>query len=345
MALCWGFLAATIAQAGITVVPVVAHGWKKLLSLSDRPFREMDRLIVPLILSGLLYCFPPVAERYFASGFPDGQVSYIGYAYKIASIFVSLLSIGIASAIFPSMARAYAQNGLLGLAQTSSYGLRLSFVVALPAIVITGAAAVPAMTILFQRGAFHPVDTIGASRILFPVLLSDVLFRMAGNIFTRSYYVLKDTLTPSIVGSAVAILYIGSGRYFADHAGYVGLVWARTIQNGLFVVALWFLTARTVRYIHGTNTFLRILAYTLAGSLVYIVCRFVLSGLVFAPAIFQLAAAFIVGVTLYLLVLYRIDREMLNAVLEMVGVQDIRRKLLDSRGRTQQKLVKKGTRS
>ncbi len=321
MALCWAYLASTITQACITVIPVVSHGWKKLLPLSDMRVREIGRLFVPLLLSGLLYCFPPVAERYFASGLPDGQISYIGYAYKISGIFISLLAGSIASAIFPMMARSFTQDGFLGLAEKTYYGLRLSFVVALPAITITSAVAAPAITVLFQRGAFQSVDTIGVSRILFPVLLSDVLFRMVSNIFSRSYYVLKDTLTPSIVGSIAAILYIVSGQFFANQWGYTGLVWARTIQNGLFVLALWLLIARKLRYIHGMEkTLLRILEYSLAISAVYLACRFILSKVALGPAIFQLIVGALIGISVYFLILYFRDREMLKAITEISGV-------------------------
>jgi putative peptidoglycan lipid II flippase len=339
MALCWAYLASTVTQAGISVIPVIAHGWKKLLPLSDTRVQQMGRLMVPLILSGLLTCFPSVAERYFASGFPNGQISYIGYAYKISNIFISLLAIGIASAIFPSMARSYVQNGLPGLAEKHNYGLRLSFAVALPAIMITSAMAIPAISTIFQRGAFRPMDTLGVSRILFAVLLSDVLFRMIGNIFTRSYYVLKDTLTPAIIGSIATILYIASGQYFANHWGYSGLVWARTIQNGLFVFALWFLVTRKLQDIQGMKTSLRILEYFLAASAAYLFCRFILSRLALVPDIFQLTIGVSVGISLYLLILYLRDREMLEAILEIVGVKSIYMKFLDDRARSQEKIV------
>jgi putative peptidoglycan lipid II flippase len=335
MALAWACLASTIAQAGITVIPVLAHGWKKILPLSDPRVREMGKLIVPLILSSVLYCFPSVAERYFASGLPNGQISYIGYAYKISGVFVSLLAAAIASAIFPSMTRSYLRDGYPGLAEKNNYGLKISFAVALPVILITSAAALPVVGLLFQHGAFLPIDTLGVSQILFAVLLSDVLFRMVGNIFTRSYYVLKDTLTPSIVGSAMAILYLASGKFFTTHWGYSGLVWARTIQNGLFVMLLWVMITRRLRHYQAAKTFLRIIEYTGAAFAVYLVCRLVVSQLSFSPSIIQLMIGALIGIIAYLSFLYVRDREMLSAILEMSGIKNILLKSLKLGARSQ----------
>jgi putative peptidoglycan lipid II flippase len=328
LALAWAYLVSTILQASVTVIPVLRHGWKKVLPIIDPKVQEMGKLIAPIIISGLLTSFTPVAERYFASGLPDGQISYIGYAYKISGIFVSLLASGVAAAIFPSMARALIQDGLKGLANKNNYGLKLSVAVAMPAVLISTTVAVPIISILFQRGAFLSVDTQGVSKIILAVLLSDVLFRMLSNIFIRSSYVLKDTLTPPIVGSIAAVIYLASGRFFVIHFGYIGLVWARTIQNALSVVMLWFLILKKLQYVDGLKTLLHVLEYSLAAFTVYGTCRFIVSLISSAHLFLQLLVGGLAGVVLYSAYLYVRDREMWESVLEIIGVKSLYGKVI-----------------
>ena len=158
IALCWGFFVSTVLQAGITIIPVLSHGWKKMLPLTDYRVSDLGKMMLPLILFGMLISFSPIVERYFSSGLPDGQIAYMGYANKISSIFVVLLASGIASAIFPSMARTYAQEGIRGLSEKNDFGLRLTFAVALPTVMIIGAVAVP-LTSVFSNVALSTTPT------------------------------------------------------------------------------------------------------------------------------------------------------------------------------------------
>jgi putative peptidoglycan lipid II flippase len=321
LALCWGFFVSTVLQAGITIIPVLSHSWKKTLPLTDHRVGDLGKLMLPLIIFGMLTSLSPITERYFSSGLPDGQIAYMGYANKISSIFVVLLASGIASAIFPSMARTYAQEGIRGLTEMNDFGLRLTFAVALPTIVIIGAVAVPLTSVFFERGAFQHPDTLGVSQIVFAYLLGNVLIRMVGNIFQRSFYVLKNTSTQPIVDSIFVILFIATARFFVMHWGYVGLVWAGVVRSGLAMLTLWVLLLRKLPQDNSRNTFLSITKYCGAALAVYICGRFILLFLSFLPVIFQLAGCGLLSASLYIFILYFLDKAILVSVLELFGIR------------------------
>jgi putative peptidoglycan lipid II flippase len=320
MSLCWGFLVSTILQAGITVIPVLSHCWNKMLSLTDSRIGKLGKLMMPLILFGMLLSFSPVAERYFSSTLPDGQIAYMGYANKISSIFVVFLASGIATAIFPSMARAYTHSGIHGLSEKNDFGLRLTFAVALPTVMIAGAVAIPLTSIFFERGAFKHADTLGVSQIVIAFLLGNVLFRMIGNIFQRSFYVLNNTITQQIVESILFILFIATARFFVAQWGYVGLVWAGAARSGLGVFILWILLIRKFPRDNLRNIILYIMKYCGATLVAYICGRFTLLLLAFAPAIFQLAIGGGLSAALYMFILYFLDKEMFLSILELGGI-------------------------
>lgn len=321
MALAWGFFTSTVIQAGFTILPLVFHGWKKIFPITDHRVVGVMKLMVPLILIGMLTSFTPVAERYFSSGLQDGQISYMGYVSKISSVFVVLLASGIATSIYPAMARAYAEGGVEALAEKNSFGLRLSFAVAIPSIMIVSAIAVPLISVLFERGAFEHADTIGVSLIIFPFLLKDVFFRMVANVFQRSFYVLKAPTSQLTIAAVFLIVYMATAGFFVDQWGYVGLVWAGAIKRALASLAVWILLSRRLPKTQQWNIVPYFLKYCCAASAAYICGRSIVLAMASVPAVFQMAVGGLIGSLLYLLVLYFIDREIFRSILDLSGVR------------------------
>lgn len=321
MALCWGYLLSVITQAGFSVIPVLKHGWTKLLPLQDERVRNIGKAMIPLILFGLFTCISPVAIRYFSSGLPDGQIAYMGYANKISNIFVIFLASGIAASIFPSMARAFTQDGLPGLSKKNHFGLRLSFAVALPAVMVVAAVAIPLIRIFFERGEFTEVDTVGVSRILFAFLVGDVLIRMIGNIFERGFYTLKNTVTPPLVSSIFVVLFIATARFVVTEWGYVGLVWANVTRQGLDAITAGVLLFRKFPKDEEEHLTGSILGYLLAACASFLCGRLVLSSLSFIPALAQLLLGGLSSGLTYLLLLFFIDRPMLTSIFELFDLR------------------------
>jgi peptidoglycan biosynthesis protein MviN/MurJ (putative lipid II flippase) len=219
------------------------------------------------------------------------------------------------------MARAYAAEGIEGLSRKNDFGLQLTFAVALPAIMISGAVAVPLTGVFFERGAFGHADTLGVSQILFAFLLSNVLFRMVGNILQRSFYVLNNTTTQPIVDSVFLLLFIVAGRFIVARWGYVGLAWAGVVRTGLGILTLWALLIRKLPQNNLRNVFSYTLKYFCAALAAYGCARIVLFAFGFLPAFFELAFAGIAGALLYGIIIYYLDKEMLSSVLDLFGAR------------------------
>jgi putative peptidoglycan lipid II flippase len=321
LALCWGYVISMVIQAGITVIPVLSHGWKRTFPLTDQRVTGLGRLMVPLIFLGLVLSFSPVAERYFSSSLPDGQIAYMGYAQKISSMFVLSLASGISTTIFPVMARTFASEGIAGLSEKSYFGLQLTFAVGLPAIMISGAVAVPLTSIFLERGAFSFIDTLGVSQILFAYLLGNVLFRMIDNIAQRSFYVMNNTTTQPIVDSIFLILFIAAARFVVDRWGYIGIAWAGVVRGGLGNLTLWTLLLRKFPQNNLRNMLLNIAKYFVAALVAYGCARLALFLFAFLPVFFELAIAGLLSVLIYGVILRYFDEDMLSSVLDMLGAR------------------------
>lgn len=323
MALAWGGLVSSFFQALVTLVPVLKHGWKPTFRFNDQKMREFYRLISPFIFYGLITNSKSIFERYFASGLPDGQLSYIGYANKISNIFVVLLASGISAAIFPAMARSFSQNGMKGLVNQTIYGLKISIALALPAVAITSAVAVPMVQVLFERGAFTTDASLSVGIIVPIVMLRDVLFRMVLNMLGRTLYVLKDTLTTNLVNSVTLIVYVVLAIFLTRKLEYFGLTLALTIQSALIVIILSYLVIRKIKDFPvkdlGKSTFMYTMFSLLAAGVGWGTTA-LLSNL---SVYLQLVAGVFVSILLYLALLWRFDFTVATSVFEMVGIQKI----------------------
>jgi putative peptidoglycan lipid II flippase len=320
MALAWGFFVAILFQSCITVFPVLRHGWPRLIPLTDSRILEMAKLIFPFILFGLLTRGTAIFERYFASALPSGQISYLGYAGKISSIYQTLLATGIASAIFPVMVRAYTQGGKEGLGEKTVYGLRLTLAVALPAVLITGALSIPLVRVLFERGEFQSKDTFYVAQVVLIVMMSGLLCGMLGNIIGRTFYVLKDTLTSPIISTVSVVIYIGIGRFFASQWGYVGLAYASLIQHAIFILILYVFLIYKIPGIALERSLRSAFTYSLAAVGAFFIGRLLSANLAFLPALINLFMSGLVSGIFYLAILYFRDREILISILEMFGI-------------------------
>lgn len=323
MSLAWGNLVSTILFATVTTIPVISHGWKKLMPLNDIRIVEMLKLISPFIFFGLITNSRLLLERYFASMLPDGQLSYIGYAGKISNIFVILLASGIASAYFPAMARAYSLKGIHGLEKQAEDGLRITLAVALPVVVITTILSVPLIRLFFERGAFLPSMTIAVSILIPIVMINDVLFRMITNMIGRTFFVIKDTITTNLVSSLTIVIYVFFAYFLTRAWGYWGLALAQVIQVSFSIMLMCILLYRKVH----TFPFLILLR----SSIKYLVICIIAGTIAWTARsltshlsiIIQLGLGAVTSSAAYLGLLYLTEQSTALSILEMTGVSRI----------------------
>ena len=220
--LAWGALVSTIVQSSFSALPVIKLSWNRTVSLKDPRLKKMMSLLLPIILFGLIGRATPVFERYFASGLPQGSISYLGYALKISIIVQALLGTGISTAIFPDMARAYATDGKKGLAPVYLKAMRLTWVSSLPCVAIGSIVSLPLVQVLFQRGNFTYESAVNTAIIL-PFIMGIVMSNILGCVIGRALYVQGKTFGLSLIGAISITLYPLFAFLTVPSMGYVGL--------------------------------------------------------------------------------------------------------------------------
>lgn len=214
--------------------------------------REVLHLVYPMLFTNALVWFTPVLDRFLASQLGVGSISHLNYANKIVVLLASFIASGIATVVFPRMSARLAVGDVAEMRRTFSMGMRMMWLAVAPAIALGGVLARPAVSFLFERGAFGAEDTMQVA-----LLLRVYLFALAGmalgNVTGRAMYALKSTRILAVLGGAQALAYLVYAPALVRRVGVVGLAAACavffTLACALHLMVIRFKTGR-----HGGRT-------------------------------------------------------------------------------------------
>ncbi|MDM7918033.1 MAG: lipid II flippase MurJ, partial [Methanosarcina sp.] len=166
--------------------------------------KKFALLLIPLVISAGLSVLNQVIDKTIASNLDAGSIAALNFATRISQAPFSLLSVPIATAVFPAFSE-LALNG----ASKNEYENRLNrtlsymFYLTIPSTVFLFSLSKPIVRLFFERGAFDFRATTLTSFVLKMYILG--LFANAiSPILARVFYSFKNTRTPLIV-SAICI--------------------------------------------------------------------------------------------------------------------------------------------
>jgi putative peptidoglycan lipid II flippase len=158
--LAWALSAAGLAQF-LWLMVSCAHagvGLRLRLPRLTPRVKQTLRIMGPGVLGAGVTQLNLVISTALASLLPGGSVSYLYYADRLNQLPLGVVGIAVATAILPPLSRQVRTGDLAGAAATQNRGVELALLLTLPATAAFVVLAQPIMTVLFQRGAFGPVE-------------------------------------------------------------------------------------------------------------------------------------------------------------------------------------------
>ena len=221
---------ATLLLQMIALAPVFRHVASAPLSFSHPAVRDVLVRIVPLLVAGLFIRANVVAERFLASGLEAGSISHVAYASRALAFLTMLLSGGIATVMFPRMARSVAAADWRAVDHDLTMTLRMMFVLIAPAVAIGTVLARPGVATLFERGRFTPADTLAVSSLLEIFLLS-LPGATIGMLAGRVLYALRASNLLAVGGAIEGALYACYTVLLVRSIGVTGIAWGLVIYT------------------------------------------------------------------------------------------------------------------
>lgn len=301
----WGNFIYVIIQSLVVSFPIIKHRWTYIISVFDHQILAIFKLLLPLLSIGIFSQIVPLIERFLLSSLPDGDLSNYGYATKITQIFLSLFGGGLATSIFPEIARKFSEGNESKFKETIIYGVRLTIALTMPIIVLLIFFRTDIARLVYERGAFSHQSTLVVSSLL-PLLLITILFQMVSNVLTRVYYVLKNTLTPSLVSLFAIGIYVFFAFKFVKSNGLFGLTISNTIRYFLFTTIILIMLTKllNLRSIQGW-----ILRYLTIGSILSLSVFFIIKVINIPNRLLFITFTSITAFSIYLVLLRVFDKQ------------------------------------
>lgn len=315
-----------VLQVAIQIPALKRHGmlprlsFNPLAGLDDPGVRRILKKMGPAVFAVSAAQISLLINTNIASRLGHGAVSVLQYADRLMEFPTGMLGVALGTVLLPSLSKANADGDSAEYSALLDWGLRLTFLLALPAAVGLAALSEPLIATLFNYGAFDAKSVIAAAAPLMAYaagLLGIILVK----ILAPAFYARQDIRTPvriaigvlvatqlmnaifvpvlGVAGLALSIglgacinavfLYTGLRRrgIYAPHAGWLGFFLKVVLAVAVMGAVAWFSQAQLDWTALRAHPFLRLGALLLiigASAAVYFA---VLLGLGFRPRQFM----------------------------------------------------------
>ena len=130
-----------------------------------------------------------------AGNMAAGSISALSYADRLMEFPTAMLGVALGAILMPSLAKASVNDDAAEYSGLLNWGLRLTFLLALPAAVGLAALAVPVIATLFNYGLFDTKATLASAAPLV-AYSAGLLGIIVVKILTPAFYARQDFQTP-----------------------------------------------------------------------------------------------------------------------------------------------------
>lgn len=295
--------------------------------LRNRGFQEIITLMIPMLAGLGVVQFNLLVAQNLASNLGPGVLSALKLAQRIMNLPIGIFAVSIGTVLFPTLTVLSAQGEWSLFKRSTSLGVRAIFLLTVPATLGLMAIGENAVTLLFQHGNFTAAMTRLTSQALFYYVIGIAAYS-AVQVMDRSFYALKDTVSPVVAAVISIALNILLSISLIPLMGHQGLALAYSLA-GIANLALLLLGLRFKLGPIGGRTILVSLGKSCAAAFImYLGVRLIMNwsitALPYMPVVnlaLSLAISSVAGALLYGLISLGFDSEEGRLVLSMIRVR------------------------
>ena len=161
-ALAWAVFAGGALQLAFQLPFLARIGMlpRMRFNLKDRGVWKIVTLMGPAVFGVSIGQISLLINTIFASFLVTGSVSWLYYADRLMEFPTGLLGVALGTILLPSLTRSFSERTAEEYSELLDWGLRLTFLLALPCALALALLAVPLIATLFYHGAFNGQDVI-----------------------------------------------------------------------------------------------------------------------------------------------------------------------------------------
>jgi len=177
------------------------------------------RLMGPSVIAASSTQVNVLINSIFASQLGDGPTFWLSIAFRLMQLPLGIFGVALGTVALPLLARMAALGNLRAFRDELARGLRLAFLMTLPASIGLIVLAEPIISVLYQHGRFGAHETQEAAGALrfYAIGLSGYA---ALKVLVNAFYALDHRKTPMIVSFAAVGLNLGLNWLFTWRLGW-----------------------------------------------------------------------------------------------------------------------------
>src|SRR5512135_1658906 len=161
-ALAWGVAIGGVAQLALQIVPLMRIGMlpRPGFDWRDEGVRRVLVAMGPAVVGVSAAQISALLNTQLAALLGDGRISWITYADRLMEFPSALLGVALGTILLPSLAQHYSDDDHHEYSALLDWGLRLAFLLALPATLALALLAIPLVSTLYHYGRFTINDVM-----------------------------------------------------------------------------------------------------------------------------------------------------------------------------------------
>lgn len=165
------------------------------LAPNDPGVRRVLKLMAPAVLGVSVAQISLLINTIFASFLTTGSVSWLYYADRLMEFPAGMLGAALGTVLLPNLSRAHVSGNSEEFSALLDWGLRLTFLLTLPAALSLAMLGVPLIATLFQHGAFTAEDVMQTRQALVAYSIG-LLGLILVKVLAPGFYAKQDIKTP-----------------------------------------------------------------------------------------------------------------------------------------------------
>jgi putative peptidoglycan lipid II flippase len=246
-------------------------------SFGHSGLKRMSVLIMPATMGMAVAQINIFVSTILASYLAEGSVTYLYYSMRLIQFPIGMFGVAMGMAVLPTLSEHATNRDFDKLRDDFSFALRLLFFITVPAMVGLVALREPIVNILFQRGKFDYIATMGTADAL--LFYSIGIWAIVGvRVMTASFYSMQDTKTPVKVAVMALTANIVFSLILMKPLQHSGLAFANSLASFLNFFLLFLFLKRKLTNIDTKSISLTFIKSFIASAIMGLIGWILLHG-------------------------------------------------------------------
>jgi putative peptidoglycan lipid II flippase len=274
-----GFAIGTLVGGGLQLsvqlpaVRRVGYVFHPDFNWRDTGVKAVLRLMGPSVVAGSTTQVNVLVNSVFASELGDGPTWWLQAAFRLMQLPLGIFGVALGTVALPLLARMAAAGNMVAFRTELARGMRLAFLLTIPATIGLIMLAEPIISVLFQHGRFGLNDTVEAAGALRFYAIG-LCGYAALKVLVNAFYAVDKRKTPMVVSFIAVGLNLLLNWVFTFHLGWGhrGLAFSTAcIATSNFLI-LYFLMRRHLGYLESRAMLRMLVKLAVAALLLAAVC-------------------------------------------------------------------------